>query len=245
MGGCDKTTPALLMGALSTDLPAIFVPAGPMLPATWRTRELAAPASMSGSIGPRARRQSAPTTIGGEIENAIARSPGRCMTMGTASTMTALPKPWASRCRGQSSIPAAVSAPLRGWPPDGAAGIVDMVWEDFKPSAFRDRRRSTMRSRPSLVGGSTNAIVHMIAVARRAGVPLTLDRFDELAQRTPLVANMRPAGKFLMEDFFYAGGLCAALSSRRLGLLDLTALHGQRQNIGRRTSRGGSVQRAT
>ena len=221
MGGCDKTTPALIMGALSMNLPAIFMPAGPMLSGQFRDQQLG-----SGSdvwkywAEKRAGKLSEEQWLG--FEQGIARSPGHCMTMGTASTMTSAAEAMGFTLPGAASIPAADSRHARMATETGRR-IVDMVWEDWKPrdyvgAASIDNAITTVLA----LGGSTNAVVHMVAVARRAGVPLTIDRFDELARRTPLVANVRPAGKYLMEDFFYAGGLRALL--RDIGdLLDLSA----------------------
>jgi len=142
-----------------------------------------------------------------ELEDGIARSPGHCMTMGTASTMTSAAEAMGFTLPGAASIPAADSRHGRMAAETGRR-IVDMVWEDLKPRDFLtpaaiDNAITTVLA----LGGSTNAVVHLIALARRAGVPLALDRFDMLSQRTPLIANIRPSGAFLMEDFFYAGGL--------------------------------------
>jgi dihydroxy-acid dehydratase len=225
MGGCDKTTPALLMGAISMNLPAIFMPAGPMLAGHWRDQILG-----SGSdvwkywAEKRAGNLTDEQWLG--IEESIARSPGTCMTMGTASTMTSATEAMGFTLPGASSIPAADSRHGRMAAETGRR-IVDMVWEDLKPgdiltAAAVDNAITTILA----LGGSTNAVVHMVAVARRAGVPLLIDRFDALSRRTPLVANLRPAGKYLMEDFFYAGGLRALL----LGIADLLALEARTVN---------------
>ena len=219
MGGCDKTTPALLMGALSMNLPAIFLPAGPMLSGHFRDQKLG-----SGSdvwkfwAEKRAGNLTDEQWLG--IEEGIARSPGHCMTMGTASTMTSAAEAMGFTLPGAVSIPAADSRHARMATETGRR-IVDMVWDDLKPRDFVtagaiDNAVTTILA----LGGSTNAVVHMVAVARRAGIPMTIDRFDELARRTPLVANIRPAGKFLMEDFFYAGGLRALMAE----LTDLLSL---------------------
>ena len=219
MGGCDKTTPALLMGAISMNLPAIFLPAGPMLRGDWRGQALG-----SGSdvwkywAEKRAGRLSEEAWE--EIENGIARSAGHCMTMGTASTMTSAVEALGLCLAGAASIPAADSRHARMATATGRR-IVDMVWEDLKPRdlltpASFDNAITTVLA----LGGSTNALVHLIAMARRAGIPLALDRFDELSRRTPLLANLRPAGKYLMEDFFYAGGLRALMAQ----ITDLLAL---------------------
>ncbi len=225
MGGCDKTTPALLMGALSMNLPAIFMPAGPMLSGHYRDQKLG-----SGSDVWKFWAEKRAGNITEEqwrgIEENIARSPGHCMTMGTASTMTSAAEALGMTLPGAASIPAADSRHARMAAESGRR-IVDMVWEDVKARDIVtadaiDNAITTILA----IGGSTNAVVHMVALARRAGVPLTIDRFDELARRTPLIANVRPAGKFLMEDFFYAGGLRALLAQ----IADLLALSSRTVN---------------
>src|SRR5215468_8391126 len=208
MGGCDKTTPALLMGAISMNLPAIFMPAGPMLRGNWRGNALGSGSDVW-KYWAELRAGAITEQDWEEIEQAIARSPGHCMTMGTASTMTSAAEALGFTLPGAVSIPAADSRHARMATETGRR-IVEMVWEDLKPRDFLtaanvDNAITTVLA----LGGSTNAVVHLIAVARRAGVALSINRFDELARRTPLVANIRPAGKFLMEDFYYAGGLRA------------------------------------
>ena len=227
MGGCDKTTPALLMGAISMNLPAIFMPAGPMLTGRWRDQALG-----SGSdvwkywAEKRAGNLSDAQWL--ELEDGIARSPGHCMTMGTASTMTSATEALGLTLPGAASIPAADSRHGR-MAADTGRRIVDMVWSDLKPrdlitAGSVDNAITTALA----LGGSTNAVVHLIAMARRAGIALSLDRFDELSRKTPLVANIRPAGQYLMEDFYYAGGLRALLA----GIADLLSL-GERTVNGR------------
>src|SRR5437660_8754217 len=211
MGGCDKTTPALLMGAISMNLPAIFLPAGPMLRGNWRNQPLGSGSDVW-KYWAEKRAGNITDQQWLEIEEGIARSPGHCMTMGTASTMTSATEALGFTLPGAVSIPAADSRHARMAAETGRR-IVDMVWEDLKPrdlvtAASIDNAVTAVLA----IGGSTNAVVHMVAVARRAGVPLTAERFDQLSQRTPLIANIRPAGKFLMEDFFYAGGLRALLA---------------------------------
>ena len=211
MGGCDKTTPALVMGAISMNLPAIFLPAGPLLRGNWRDQTLG-----SGSDVWKYWAEKCAGNITDqqwlEIEEGIARSPGHCMTMGTASTMTSAAEALGFTLPGAVSIPAADSRHGRMAAETGRR-IVEMVWEDLKPRDFITAASVDNAVTAVLaIGGSTNAVVHMVAVARRAGVPLTAERFDQLSQRTPLIANIRPAGKFLMEDFFYAGGLRALLA---------------------------------
>ena len=219
MGGCDKTTPALLMGAISMNLPAVFLPAGPMLRGDWRGEFLGSGSDVwkywaekrAGNLSEQAWE---------EMENGIARSAGHCMTMGTASTMTSAAEALGMTLAGAASIPAADSRHAR-MAVDTGRRAVAMVWEDVKPrdiltAASFDNAITTVLA----LGGSTNAVVHLIALARRAGIDLRLDRFDELSRRTPLIANVRPAGKYLMEDFYYAGGLRALMSC----IADLLAL---------------------
>ena len=211
MGGCDKTTPAMLMGAISMNMPAIFMPAGPMLSGNWRDKPLGSGSDVW-KYWAEKRAGNITDKQWLEIEDGIARSPGHCMTMGTASTMTSAAEALGFTLPGAASIPAADSRHGRMAAETGRR-IVDMVWEDLKPrdivsAASVDNAITTVLA----LGGSTNAVVHLVAVARRAGVALTIDRFDELSRRTPLIANIRPAGKFLMEDFFYAGGLRALLA---------------------------------
>ncbi|WP_223861653.1 L-arabinonate dehydratase [Geminicoccus harenae] len=218
MGGCDKTTPALLMGAISMDLPAIFLPAGPMLRGNWGGRQLGSGSDVW-KYWAELKAGNITEADWEEMENGIARSHGTCMTMGTASTMTAVAEAMGFCLPGASSIPAADSAHVRM---SAACGrrIVEMVWEDLTPSdivspaAVDDAIRCHMA-----MGGSTNAMIHLIAMARRAGIPLELDRFDQLAGEVPVLANIRPSGTLLMEDFFYAGGL-RALLRRLLPVLD-------------------------
>jgi dihydroxy-acid dehydratase len=211
MGGCDKTTPALIMGAVAMDLPTIFMPAGPMLRGNWNGNTLGS-GSDTWKYWAELRAGNITEEDWQGVEDGIARSPGHCMTMGTASTMTSAVEAMGLSLPGSASIPApdsrhAQMASLTG------RRIVDMVWEDLKPSdiltpAAYDNAITTVLA----LSGSTNAIVHLIAMARRSGYALTLERFDELARRTPVLANVRPSGKYLMEDFFYAGGLRALLA---------------------------------
>jgi len=214
MGGCDKTVPALVMGATSANLPALMVPAGPMLRGNWRGQILGSGSDVWKYWTER-RAGTLDECSWREMEDGIARSFGTCMTMGTASTMGAAVDALGLMLPGASSIPAADSAHPRMATAAGRR-IVEMVWEDLRPrdilttEAFENAVTAAMA-----LGGSTNAIIHLIAMAGRAGAALDLDRFDELSRRTPFLANIRPSGKFLMEDFYYAGGLRAVL--RRLG----------------------------
>jgi dihydroxy-acid dehydratase len=219
MGGCDKTTPALMMGATSMNLPFIFFPAGPMLRGDFRG-ELLGSGSDAWKYWAELRAGNITQNDWVEIENGIARSPGTCMTMGTASTMAAIAEVLGFTLPGASSTPAVDSRAARMATSAGRR-IVDMVWEDLKPSdifspAAIDNAITTVLA----LGGSTNAVVHLVAMARRAGIALGLDRFDELSRRVPVLLNLRPAGKYLMEDFCYAGGMPAFINA--LGpLLDL------------------------
>jgi len=219
MGGCDKTTPGLMMGALSMNLPCIFMPAGPMLPGNWRGNKLGSGTDVW-KYWAELRAGNITETDWQEIENGIARSYGTCMTMGTASTMTSAVEALGFSLPLASSIPAvdarhAQMATLCG------RRAVELVWEDLKPSdiasaASFDNAIVTVLA----LGGSTNAIVHLLAMARRAEIPLSLERFDELSRRVPVLGNLRPSGQYLMEDFFLAGGL-PALLKQLAPMLDL------------------------
>jgi len=222
MGGCDKTTPALLMGAFSADIPSIFLPAGPMLKGAWRGETLGSGSDVwkfwaercAGNLGADAWR---------ELEDGIARSPGQCMTMGTASTMGVIAETLGFCLPGSTSIPA-VHSEHAAMATRCGRRIVEMVWEDLVPSKIATAEAFDNAIRADLaIGGSTNAIVHVIAMAGRAGVKLSIDRFDELSHTTPVIANVRPSGEFLMEDFYDAGGIRALLGKIR-HLLHLDAL---------------------
>jgi dihydroxy-acid dehydratase len=218
MGGCDKTTPGLLMGAISLNLPAIFLPAGPMLRGNWNGQPLGSGTDLWKFWTERCAGNLSDDDWNA-IEAGIARSPGFCMTMGTAATMTALTEALGMTLPGASSIPAADSSHVR-LAIDSGRRIVEMVWEDLKPAdiltlpAFRNAIAVDMA-----IGGSTNAIIHLVALARRRGLDLPLHVFDEISHQVPVLANIRPSGEFLMEDFYYAGGL-RALMSEILDLLD-------------------------
>jgi dihydroxy-acid dehydratase len=222
MGGCDKTTPALVMGALSMNLPTIFVPAGPMLRGDFRGNFLGS-GSDTWKYWAELRAGNITEEDWQGVEDGIARSPGHCMTMGTASTMTGATEAMGLTLPGATSIPAPDSRHSQMATLSGKR-IVEMVWEDLLIRDIVDARAIDNAVTTVLaLGGSTNAIVHLIATARRAGVPLDLARFDALARQTPVLANIRPSGKFLMEDFYYAGGLRGMLS-RLTDLLDTSAL---------------------
>ncbi len=216
MGGCDKTTPALLMGAISMNLPAIFMPAGPMLRGNWRGNALGSGSDVW-KYWAELRAGTITSEDWGEIEQGIARSPGHCMTMGTASTMTSAAEALGMTLPGAASIPAADSRHAVMAARTGKR-IVDMIWDDLKPSDLitEDSIHNSV-SAVLAIGGSTNAVVHLIALARRAGLKLDMEAFDRIARETPLLANIRPSGAYLMEDFYYAGGLPAVLKQLAIG----------------------------
>ena len=223
LGGCDKTTPGLLMGAISMDLPAIYCPAGPMLNGRWRGSPVGA--------GTHTRKYWDEYRVGAigeaemvEFEGVSTRSPGICNTMGTASTMTSIAEALGMTLPGASSIPAMDSGHSRMASACGER-IVEMVWRDARPSTILSQGsiRNALHVDAAL-GGSTNAAIHLTAIAGRAGLPLSLDAFDEVARHTPVLANIYPAGNALMEDFFFAGGL-PGLMSRLVDRLDLEAVN--------------------
>jgi len=230
MGGCDKTTPGLLMGAISMGVPAIYVPAGPMLRGNWRGQTLG-----SGSDAWKYWDEKRAGRIGdaewNEIEGGISRSFGTCMVMGTAATMMAIAEALGMALPGASSLPAVDANHPRMC---AAAGrrAVEMVWEDLTPdkiltpAAFDNAIRVHMA-----LGGSTNAIIHVIALARRAGIALDMARFDTISRQVPVIANITPSGKYLMEDFFYAGGL-RALMGQMQDLLDLSCITVTGRSVG-------------
>lgn len=214
MGGCDKTTPGLLMGALSVDLPSIYLPAGPMLRGNWNGEVLGS-GSDSWKFWAERCAGNLPEADWFAVEDGIARSPGHCMTMGTASTMTAIAEVLGFTLPGGSSIPA-VDANHSRLATKSGQRVVEMVWEDLKPSAMLSRQSFENAITADIaLGGSTNAIIHLLAIAGRAEIPLDLQAFDDIAGRTPLVANLRPSGTYLMEDFYYAGGITAFLNEIR------------------------------
>ncbi|CUH82563.1 L-arabinonate dehydratase [Tropicibacter naphthalenivorans] len=211
MGGCDKTTPGLVMGALTAGIPMIYLPAGPMLRGHYAGKILG-----SGSDAWKYWDERRAGNITDEewlgIQGGIARSAGTCMTMGTASTMTAITDAMGLTLPGASSIPAVDSGHQR-MSSDCGRRIVEMVREDLTPDKIVTRAAVQNAAITAMATGcSANAVVHLIAMARRAGVDFSLDDLDALGRSTPLIANVRPAGKdYLMEDFFYAGGLRALM----------------------------------
>ena len=210
MGGCDKTTPGVLLGAISMNLPCIYVPGGAMLRGHWRGETLGS-GTDAWKYWDERRSGKLDTKSWFEIEDGIARSPGTCMTMGTAATMMSMADALGMSLPGASSIPAVDSNHNRMASLSGRRAV-DLVWQDIKPTdilteqAFENAIKVQMA-----IGGSTNAIIHLTALARRAGVPLDLEIFDRISQGIPLLANIKPSGKYVMEDFYYAGGLTALM----------------------------------
>src|SRR5688572_5022277 len=218
------------MGATSANFPAIFVPAGPMLRGNWRGQTLGSGSDLWKYWSER-RAGRLDECTWREMEEGIARSFGTCMTMGTASTMAAAAEALGLTLPGASSIPAADSAHARMAVASGRR-IVEMVWEDLKPrDVLRTEAFENAVTAAMALGGSTNAIIHLIAMAGRAGAQLDLDRFDALSRRTPFIGNIRPSGQYLMEDFYYAGGLRGALDRIR-HLLHTECLTVNGQSIG-------------
>ena len=222
LGGCDKTTPGLIMGAISMGVPFIYAPAGPQLNGHWRGMELGS-GSDAWKYWDEKRAGRISEEDWAELEGGIARSFGTCMVMGTAATMMAIAEALGLTLPGASSIVAPDSSHPRMCANSGRR-IVDMVWEDLtwkkilSPAAFDNAIRVHMA-----MGGSTNAIIHVVAMARRAGLPMDMKRFDDLSREVPVLANVRPSGEFLMEDFFYAGGLRGLMNEMK-DMLDLSCM---------------------
>ncbi|MDG4889975.1 MULTISPECIES: L-arabinonate dehydratase [unclassified Mesorhizobium] len=224
MGGCDKTTPGLIMGAISAGLPAIYVPAGPMLRGNWKGKTLGS-GSDAWKFWDERRAGNISDKDWQDIEAGIARSHGHCMTMGTASTMTAIAEAIGMTLPAASSIPAADVNHIRMCSEAGRR-CVDMVWEDLVPAKVLSRQAFDNAIVVSMaMGCSTNAVIHLIAMARRAGHNVTLDDFDKASRVVPVIANVRPSGDtYLMEDFYYAGGLPALMNrlASRLSMSEMT-----------------------
>ncbi|MGY9057408.1 MAG: L-arabinonate dehydratase [Alphaproteobacteria bacterium] len=230
MGGCDKTTPGLIMGAISMGLPAIFVPAGPMLRGNFQGEVLGSGTDVFKYWAERRAGNLSDDDWFG-LEEGIARSAGTCMTMGTASTMTSLAEVLGFTLPGASSIPA-VDSTHQMMSSRSGRRIVEMVWEDLIPdklctqAAFDNAITVDMA-----LSGSTNAMIHLVAMAGRAGINLPLERFDEISKKTPVLCNLKPAGKYLMEDFYYSGGLRAMLG--QIGdMLNLDAMTANGKTLG-------------
>ena len=222
MGGCDKTTPGLLMGAFSAGLPCIYLPAGPMLRGNWKGKVLGS-GSDAWKFWDERRAGRISESQWAEVEAGIARSHGTCMTMGTAATMMGIAEAIGMTLPGASAIPAADANHIRM---SAACGqrIVQMVWDDLTPKALLTRANFQNGIAVAMaMGCSTNAIIHLVAMSRRAGCAVGLDDFDAASRKVPVLANIRPSGDtYLMEDFYYAGGL-PGLMSRLHDHLDLNA----------------------
>lgn len=227
LGGCDKSTPALIMGAISAGVPAIYVPSGPMMKGNWRGQVLGSGSDVWGYWDER-RAGNLSEEEWKEIEGGIARSPGHCMTMGTASTMTAMAEVLGFSIPGASSVPAMDSNHQRLAAEAGRLAV-NNAWDGPKPSDLATRKSFENAIAVDMaIGGSTNAIVHLLAMAGRAGVELSLSDFDEISRKTPLITDLRPSGKFLMEDFYFAGGLPAVLKRMESILhMDLPTVNGK------------------
>ena len=228
--GCDKTTPAQLMGAASAGIPAIVVPGGPMLAGRWRNQRLG-----SGTDGRKLfdlfRTGRLTEEEWCEIEGCIARTSGHCTVMGTASTMTSLAEALGMSLTGCANIPAPDSRRLAMAELSGRAAVA-MIEAGLTPARIMTREAFENAITVLMaLGGSTNAVIHLTAIAGRLGIRLTLDDFDRISRRTPCLANVKPSGEHLMEDFFYAGGL-PALMSRIAGLLHHQCLTVTGQTIG-------------
>jgi dihydroxy-acid dehydratase len=226
MGGCDKTTPGLLMGATSAGLPAIFLPAGPMLRGNWHGKVLGS-GSDSWKYWDERRAGTITERDWLDIEAGIARSHGTCMTMGTASTMTAIAEAIGMTLPGASSIPAPDANHMRMAAASGRRAV-EMVWEDLTPDRIQTRNAYENAIAVAMaMGCSTNAVIHVIAMARRAGTPIGLEDFDRVSRKVPVIANVRPSGTtYLMEDFYYAGGILALMNRMR------SHLHLDAQTVG-------------
>ena len=230
MGGCDKTTPGLLMGAISAGVPCIYLPAGPMLRGNWQGQALGSGSDAWKYWDERRAGQISDVQWLG-IEGGIARSHGTCMTMGTAATMMGMAEALGMTLPGASSIP----APDANHPRMSAAcgrRIVEMVWEDLTPAKLLTQNHFQNAITVAMaMGCSTNAIIHLVAMSRRAGAACTvgLDDFDAASRKIPVIANIRPSGDtYLMEDFYYAGGMPALIKTLSDHLhLDAMTVNGQ------------------
>lgn len=229
--GCDKTTPAQLMGAASADVPSLFVTGGPMLSGNYRGEPKG-----SGTDGRKMfdlfRSGSLSEEELNEFEGCMARSHGHCMVMGTASTMTSLAEALGMTLPGCAAIPAPDSR-RKAIAEQSGRRIVEMVWEDLRPTRIMTREAMENAITVTMaIGGSTNAVVHLLALAGRLGLPLTLDDFHRISARTPFLVNVKPSGQYLMEEFFHAGGVPAVM--REI----LPLLHGDALTVTGRTLAG-------
>src|SRR5947209_8166921 len=228
--GCDKTTPALLMGAASVDLPTIGVSGGPMLNGKWRGQELGSGTGVW-SMGEQVRAGTLKLKDFLEAESCMSRSHGHCMTMGTASTMASMVEALGVGLPGNAAYPA-VDGRRNVIARNAGRRIVDMVHEDQILSTILTREAfENAIVTLAAIGGSTNAVIHLIAIAGRMGIELDIDDFDRLASHLPCLVNLQPSGEHLMEDFCYAGGLPAVLKEIR-SLLHQGAVTANGRTIG-------------
>ena len=239
--GCDKTTPAQLMGAASADIPAIMVPGGPMLRGMWHGQALG-----SGTDVRRFWDEVRAGRMGEEewceIESCISRSAGHCTVMGTASTMASLAEALGMTLTGCADIPAADARRLAMAEESGARAVA-MANEDLRPSRILTPQALENAARVLMaLGGSTNAIIHLVAIAGRLGIGWPLARFDEISETTPVIANVKPSGEFLMEDFSYAGGVPAVMKEIS-SLLNLDALTVTGKTMGENLARAACFNR--
>ena len=227
LGGCDKTTPGLLMGAASADVPAIMVTGGPQLKGNWRGEEVGSCTDCRRYFSD-LRAGTLAAEDWADLQDNILRSAGHCMVMGTASTMAVLAEALGIALPGNGAIPAVDSRRLQLAEAAGRK-IVELIHEDVPPSAILTFKafQNAIRTLHA-IGGSTNGIIHLVALAGRVGIELPLSLFDELSRTTPFILNLKPSGEFLMEDFFYAGGVSALLSALSPLLhLDVPTVTGQ------------------
>ena len=233
--GCDKTTPAQLLGAASADVPAIVLPGGPMLRGMWRGAAIG-----SGTDTRRYWNERRAGRLSDEdwceIESCISRSAGHCMVMGTASTMTSIAEALGMTLSGCANIPAADSHRLTLAEESGRRAV-ELAREGLRPSTILSREAFENAIRVNMaIGGSTNAIIHLVAIAGRVGIHLPLEKFDEISRATPFITNIRPSGAFLMEDMYYAGGLPAVMNELS-ALLHLNALTVTGKSVGENIAR--------
>jgi len=224
LGGCDKTTPSLLMGAASVDIPAILVSGGPMLNGKWRGKDVGSGTAVW-QFNEMIKTGEMSLEEFMDAEQGMARSAGSCMTMGTASTMASMAEALGMTLAGNAAIPA-VDARRRVIAQLSGRRIVDMIKEDLKPSDILTREAFENAIRVNgAVGGSTNAVLHLLALAGRVGIDLTLDDWDRLGRDVPTIVNLQPSGKYLMEEFYYAGGLPVVIKAvGEMGLLHKDAI---------------------
>lgn len=239
--GCDKTTPAQLMGAASADVPAIMVPGGPMLRGMWRGQEIGSGTDVRRFWDEvRAGRMSEEEWC--EVESCVSRSSGHCTVMGTASTMACIAEALGMTLAGAADIPAPDSRRFALAEASGARAV-ELALEDLRPSTIMTQHAFENAIRVDMaIGGSTNAIVHFLALAGRLGIDLPIEKFDELSRTTPVIANVKPTGKYLMEDFCYAGGLPAVMKEIS-SLLHLDTMTVTGKSVGENIARAGCYNR--